>query len=210
MDEIGYFELDRVRLAGQDWGAFAGFLACVNAPERISHYLAAAMPHLWPSREVGVGERLSGLARASYMLWLASPVVGRQTMQRLPAFVRTMIVRGAAADNREGLYSAGDLAVFTEQWAEPERAAATVRVYRTFLGRELPALTRGDFAGVRMEQPAILLLGEEDPVVRPKALLGDVPDAPNLEVRILPGVGHWIQEEAPEQMLAAMEELFSR
>ncbi len=204
---LDVLEIERTKLVGQDWGAMAGFLACVRAPERISHYVAAAMTHLWPSGDVSVADRLSGLARISFMFWIATPVLGRQTVRRVPAFVRTLITQGAG---RKDLYSAEELAVYTEQWAEPERAAATVGVYRTFLGKEFPALGRGEFRDVTMEQPSFLLLGERDPVMRPKTLLGPVANAPNLEVRVLPGIGHWIQEEAPEEMLAALEELSGR
>ncbi|MDQ4048476.1 MAG: alpha/beta hydrolase, partial [Actinomycetota bacterium] len=37
LDALG---LERVRLVGHDWGGFAGFLACLRAPERFSHLVA--------------------------------------------------------------------------------------------------------------------------------------------------------------------------
>src|SRR5262249_7719435 len=36
---IDELRLERVRLVGHDWGAFAGFLACLAAPERFSAFL---------------------------------------------------------------------------------------------------------------------------------------------------------------------------
>jgi pimeloyl-ACP methyl ester carboxylesterase len=42
---LDQLELDRVRLIGHDVGGFVGFLTCLKAPERVSHYLALNTGH---------------------------------------------------------------------------------------------------------------------------------------------------------------------
>lgn len=204
LDVLG---LERVRLGGQDWGGFVGFLLCITVPERVSHLAAAGISHLWVRGEGGIGERLRLLSRIWYMLLLASPLLGPALVQRLPALMRLVIVKGAA-DPRA--WTPAELEVFVEQWSEPARAAATARLYRSFLTTEARAIAAGKYAGRVMEQPATLLVGDRDPVIEADALRGAEANAPRLQIRELAGVGHWIQEEAPEAMLGAMLELYAR
>ena len=202
---LDMLELDRVRLAGHDWGGFTGFLVCIDAPERVSHYAVAGMSHLWPQGDPGIAERLKLLSRVWYMLLIASPVLGRQVMQRVPAFSRNAMLKSAAkrAWDRE------EIETFVAQWSEPDRAAACVGIYRSFLTKELPQLSSGAFADRRMEIPARLFVGTEDPVVEAENLRGFEGNAPRMQLEVLEGVGHWVPEEAPEQMLAGMLELYA-
>lgn len=204
LDTLG---LERVRLGGQDWGGLIGFILCVTAPERVTHLLAAGISHPWARPAGGAFGPLRALTRLWYMVPLASPLLGRQLVQRLPALTRTAILR-AAAD--PATWTEAELDVFVAQWAEPERAAAASSLYRAFVTRELPAIVRGSYRDRVMEQPAILLLGDHDPVIEAEPLRHAGSNAPNLEIRELAGVGHWVPEEAPEETLAAMLELYSR
>jgi pimeloyl-ACP methyl ester carboxylesterase len=202
---LDHLELDRVRLAGHDWGGFTGFLVATEAPERVSHYAAAGISHLWPQGDPGIGERLKLLSKVWYMLLIASPVVGRQVIQRVPAFVRNAMRKSAA----KPAWNGEEIETFVAQWREPERAAACVGVYRSFLTKELPQLSSGAFADRRMEIPARLFVGTEDPVIDPESLQGFEANAPRMQLEVLEGVGHWVPEEAPEQMLAGMLELYA-
>lgn len=204
LDALG---LERVRLGGHDWGGFVGFLLCASAPERVTHLLAAGISHPWVRPAGGPFERIRGLTRLWYMFVLGAPLLGRQLMQRVPRLPRAAITLAAGDPTA---WTTAELDVFVDQWSEGERAAATSRLYRSFLTRELPAIARGSYRDQVMEQPAILLVGDRDPVIEAKTLRGAGSNAPNLDVRELAGVGHWVPEEAPEATLAAMLELYTR
>jgi len=202
-------ELDRVRLAGHDWGGFAGFLLCLNAPERISHFAVAGMSHLWvrpPERSLGAVAKQA--RRLSYMALLSAPVVGGQVVQRVPAFTRAVFRASAAHPSRT--WTDEELDHYVAQWSEPDRAAATVAVYRSFLTRELRDLATGGFRDRVMEQPAVLFCGGAEPVIRPDQLGGYEHNAPNLRIEIVGDAGHWLPEEAPEALLEGMLELYER
>jgi pimeloyl-ACP methyl ester carboxylesterase len=70
-------------------------------------------------------------------------------------------------------------------------------MYRSFLTRDLPAAARGRFAGKRLGVPTRLLAGAGD-LVTVGLKPGPVPRQPNLEVEVVPGVGHWIPEQRPD------------
>ncbi len=204
LDELG---LERVRLAGHDWGGFAGFLICVDAPERVSHYAAAGISHLWVAPEPGLRAKLDAARRLTYMALIASPGAGGQIMQRVPAFVRTALRKSAADPDRTWTPEALDH--YVDQWREPDRAAASVGIYRSFLTKELGQLASGGFKDRSMSTPSILFVGTADPVIRADSLRGFEANAPNLRLEIVEGAGHWLPEEAPDALLEGMLSLYA-
>lgn len=198
--------IDRFRLAGHDWGGMVGFHVCLEAPDRVTHYAAAGISHLWVrADEASLLERFLLLARLWYQFVIASPLLGRQVIQRVPLFLRQVF---SQAHEQPGTFTADDLESFVSQWAEPARARASVQVYRTFLTREFIPIARGAFDDRVLSQPILMLIGAGDPVITLENLEGAEANLPNLELRGLDDVGHFVPEEAPEEMLAAMHELF--
>ena len=206
LDALG---LERVRLAGHDWGGFAGFLVCLDAPERVSHYAVAGMSHLWvepPERSVGAIFKQA--RRLAYMALIAAPLLGKQVVQRVPAFTRTVFK--ASSFDAAATWTDQERDQYVTQWSEPDRAAATVAVYRSFLTKELRELASGAYRDRILEQPTVLFCGVADPVIRADEMGGYERNAPNMRIEIVENAGHWLPEEAPETMLEGMLELYAR
>lgn len=203
LDALG---LQRVRLAGHDWGGFVGFLLCIEHPERISHFVAAGIVHPWTRPQPGFAGLIKNLRRISYMALISSPILGKQVVRRVPAFVRT-VMRVSAMD-AERTWTDAELEAFVSQWREPDRAAACVALYRSFLTREMRGIASGQYRSDRIEIPVVLLAGVADPVIRPENLGGFEANAPRMRVEAVADAGHWVPEEAPEAMLAAMLDLY--
>jgi len=53
-------EIDRVRLAGHDWGGLAGYLLALRHPERVQRYLALNIVHPWLRIRPGLLLRTGG------------------------------------------------------------------------------------------------------------------------------------------------------
>ncbi|HET6830427.1 MAG TPA: alpha/beta hydrolase [Solirubrobacterales bacterium] len=203
LDALGH---ERVRLAGHDWGGFCGFLVCLEAPERVSHFAVAGMSHPWVEPERGAGAAVKQLRRLAYMALIALPLVGGQVVRRVPAFTRT-VFRASAMDP-DRTWSDAEMDAFVSQWSEPDRAAATVALYRTFLTRELREIASGAYRDRVLETPCVQFVGVADPVIRPDQQRGHDANAPNLRLEVVPDAGHWLPEEAPDAMLAGMLELY--
>lgn len=204
MDVLG---LERVRLAGHDWGGFTGFLLCLDAPERFSHFAAAGIGHPWVQREPGVAAALKLARRLAYMVLIASPLLGRQVVQRVPAFTRT-VFRASSVDP-DRTWSEAELGAFVSQWAEPDRARACVSLYRSFLTRELREIASGSFSDRILRQPCVQFVGVADPVIRPDQQGGAEANAPLMRMEVVPDAGHWLPEEAPEFLAERMIALFA-
>jgi pimeloyl-ACP methyl ester carboxylesterase len=190
-DTLGLMDalsLDRVRLIAHDWGGFAGFLLCLNAPERIQGFLVMNTGHPWA--EVG-GKELLRIYRLWYQFVLSTPILG-------PAVTRPLVntTYRVAVNNQRVTRQEWDQ--FVEQFREPARKHATVAIYRSFLLRELPAIGRGRYRDRRLTVPTLFLLGEGDPVIQPEMIESALPHADDMTLETVPGTGHFIADEMPE------------
>jgi pimeloyl-ACP methyl ester carboxylesterase len=195
-------ELDQVDLVGHDWGGYAGFLLCLDVPERIRHYLALGIVHPWfePPKPSP-----AALQRTAYQFLLASPFVGESVLRFLPGFVKLALRRGAHPDMR---WSEEELDCYAESFRSRDHALASSHVYRSFLTRELPRLKKGHYRSRRSSVPTRILAGEADPVIRADILAGFEPYADDMSVEEIGGCGHFIAEERPELVIERARELF--
>jgi pimeloyl-ACP methyl ester carboxylesterase len=200
LDALG---VGRAGLVAHDWGAYAGVLACLRAPERFRALLALSI--VPPTGDPPPRAALEAW-RLAYQLVLAAPVAGPALLRASPALVARAVAGGAT--RREHLDDATCRA-YGRVLQEPARARASSLLYRTFVTRELPAVAAGRYRGARLRVPTLLLSGADDPAVRPVMLQGASVRADALRVRIVDGCGHFLPEERPELVLAAARELLA-
>jgi pimeloyl-ACP methyl ester carboxylesterase len=197
---IDVLELDVVGLVGHDWGGWTGFLAALRAPARFSGLLALGIVH--PFQQPTLAKMLQAW-RGAYQLVLAAPVIGQAMLRASPEFVAAAIsmatVRGEANSDAERRF-------YGEVFQHPARARAATQLYRTFLLRELPRL--GRYQSQRLRVPTRLLIGDGDPIGSPAMLAGWQSHADDMAVEVLPGAGHFLPEEAPAEVAAAVDAVF--
>jgi pimeloyl-ACP methyl ester carboxylesterase len=194
-------ELDRVDLIAHDWGAWIGFMLCLDHPERFAHYLALNIYTPWP--EPPSPRILAVTARLWYQVALATPILGRWLI-RDTSFVRRLITAGAVRQ----AWTDEDLEAFTAPLRVPERAEASVRLYRTFLLHELLPFVRGQFLGRRLTVPTLLLHGTRDLAIDYRALGQWRSHADQMEVELREDSGHFIAEELPDLVVERARALF--
>lgn len=183
--------LERVRVISHDWGAYVSFLMALEHPERIERLVALDMVPPWPAAARRPPAAL--LQMLAYQGPVATPVLGPLTMTLSPVPVRTLIRKGSGRRKR---WSDDELDVYADVLREPARAKASSALYRTFLTRELPG-TRSRQNPERLDVPTLLLMGGASLL---RALLAPI-SVENLEVREIEGAGHFLAEEAPEELL---------
>jgi pimeloyl-ACP methyl ester carboxylesterase len=183
LDELA---LDRVDLVGHDWGGWIGFLLALRRPERIGRFVALSIMPPWPS---GGLRGLLEAWRIAYQIPLALPQVGRRMVEHSLA----RLVLRTASD----AFSEGEIEAFTER-LKGERARASELLYRTFLLREALPVFAGRYAGLPLEVPTLLLVGERDAVIPTRAVREQAARADALELELVPETGHFIVDEKPE------------
>jgi pimeloyl-ACP methyl ester carboxylesterase len=201
LDELG---VDQFKLVGHDWGAFAGFLMALRQPGRVERLLALSIIHPWIRRDGGPVQAVKAILGASYQFVLASPVVGRQVVQRTP-LIKIALGRGSSRYD----WPAEVRAAYADRWRDPARAAATSAIYRAFLLRELPALVSGRYRDTRLTVPTVLLYGTGDPVITPERQKGWEEHADDMRVGKIDG-GHFLPDEQPAVVAEQALALFAR
>jgi pimeloyl-ACP methyl ester carboxylesterase len=198
LDALG---IDRVKLVGHDWGGWIGFLLCLRAPERFDRFLALGITHPWQS--LGGGWR--DLPRFWYQQVIITPGLG-YALHRTGLFVRAALRSGPAG---ESAFDEVALSSFADNLAEPARARACVRLYRSFNFRELLPVIRGRYMSQRLTVPTRLIIGTEDAVLSTRLVTGWEAHADDMSVEIIPGCGHFIADERPDLVAAEARALFA-
>jgi pimeloyl-ACP methyl ester carboxylesterase len=196
-------DIEQTDLVAHDWGAWIGFRLCLDHPERFKHYLALNMYTPWP---VKPPRGASTILRLWYQLLIAMPGLG-STLIRRTDFVKRLIASGAVHPDA---WTDADLEAFAGVLREPARARASVRLYRTFLTRELLPYARGQFNGRRLTVPTRILHGKRDLAVAHRFLGNWRAHADDMDVELRDDSGHFIQEELPELVAERARALFSR
>ena len=200
LELLDVLEIERARLLGHDWGGWVSWLLALEHPERVERLATLDILPPWPGRRSP--SRLAGLvAFASYQVVVASPIFGARAL-RSRGFIHGIIRTGSGSLIE---WSEEELDAYAEQFHEPGKAEASVAVYRTWLTRELPALVRGVYAPRELTVEALVIMGERSPLKRAVGL----PD-PRAMMRVeeIPGAGHFLAEEAPEEVLAEVLPFF--
>lgn len=192
-----------VRLAAHDWGGPVAFILLLRHPELVTGFCgfntiapwlaldARTLRHAWrfyyqfPMLAPGLGPRLLGSPRQRYLRWLMRWVGG-----------------GYA-------WSGPDTEIYLERMREPARALAGSRWYRSFQAREALAWLRGEYADARVTVPVRWVTGLEDPVIMPVLHRGYAAHVSDLGFEEVPGVGHWIIEQAPDLVLDRLRRFLS-
>jgi pimeloyl-ACP methyl ester carboxylesterase len=180
-------QIESAKVIGHDWGGWTAFLLGLEHDDRIERMVVCNAPHPWPRLQ----RRLALESwRSWYALANATPLLGRRLLEsgRMPKLILGGGNVGDPFPQPE---------VYVEQFREPARAEAAMKLYRYYL-RAFAATLRGAYRRQRLRVPTLLLFGEQDRYVTPKLLPGFEPYAEHLEVELVPGSGHFLVDEKPQ------------
>jgi epoxide hydrolase 4 len=93
------------------------------------------------------------------------------------------------------------LQTYADAALRPGAITAMVNYYRALL-RHRDVVQLGDG---RVDVPTLMIWGEEDSALNIRCTEGTEAWVPRLELHRLPGVSHWVQQEAPEKVNAILE-----
>src|SRR3954469_10186394 len=179
--------IDTVTILSHDWGGYASFLLAMDHPERVAGLTALDIPPPWPP-PVRPATALMP-AMLSYQVPIVTPGVGYR-LHRNGQLVKAVLRLGAG---KNFAFSDEEVRAFTEPLREPARARASVACYRTLLLHEIGR------TGRRPEDlvvPTTLIFADGlfYKVSRPEP-------TPSLRVEMIPGTGHFLAEQAPDEVL---------
>lgn len=194
--------LDRAVIVGHDWGGWMAFRLMEAHPERVAGGAGLAIVPPW----LDAWAVARNARNWSYTVPMA---VAGPRIAADPAKVRWMVeVTTAVKDAWTTPDGEAAMASYLERIARPEARAMTQALYRGLLGWELRRSIVGPYSGRRGRLPveATVLLGEHEAISKPEQWWKRT-RAGELRLRRLPGVGHWMAEEAPDATAEVLAEV---
>jgi pimeloyl-ACP methyl ester carboxylesterase len=226
LDALG---LETAVIAGHDWGAPVAWTAAMMRPDRFRAVIALSVPY----RPRGLVPPTSAMPRRDdavfYQLYFQAPGRAEADLQADPR--RSLLKIFAASSGGSGRdvsqiamvradrpYLAGNAVPPPPSWlGEAELDFYTTEYTRTGFAGGLNWYRNIDrnwellapYAGAKIAVPALYVAGEEDLVLAfpgSDRVLARLPDhVPRLQGPVLlPGCGHWTQQERPAEVSDAM------
>ena len=189
---------EEVTLIAHDWGAIIAWHFAINKVRPLTRLVIMNVPHPQCARREL--KHWHQLKKSWYIFFFQLPrlpewLLGRNGAERVKrAFSRMAIDKSRFPEE--------DLQVYADAASRPGALRSMINYYRALL-RTPDARQIGDG---RVDIPTLMIWGEEDSAIDIRCTEGTNEWVPDLELHRLPGVSHWVQQEAPEQVNAILRE----
>jgi pimeloyl-ACP methyl ester carboxylesterase len=188
-------------IVGHDWGGVVAWRFAMDYPEAVQRLVVMNAPHPAAyARELREGweQRLKSWYALFFQIpWLPETLLGFSPRATARLFFERTV-------EREGAFSEEELAYMATALAQPGALRTMINWYRAALRR------RELYSARTIESPTLLIWGEEDPALT-KALTYDLTGwVPHLRVRYVLNCGHWVQNEAPDEVNAELRDFLAR
>lgn len=197
-DAAGLFDALGARqrlLIGHDWGGIVAWASAIRQATPLDGLVIVNAPHPAVFDRVirsGWRQRL----RSWYVLFFQLPWLPELAMTRDHAAAVGDALRDSAC--RADTFPPEMLAHYRDNAAAPGAMTAMLNYYRANLN--IAAMAEGKAVGA----PTLLIWGERDHALGPELIAPTVGYVSDLAIRRLPEVSHWVPEEAPAEVDAAL------
>lgn len=205
---IDHFGAKQAAIVGHDWGAGVAWAVVQKHPERVSKLAVLQVPILAAWR---ANLTFRQLLRSWYMFFfqirgLPEWLISRQDFRTIE---RTFTERVAQKNS----FTGDDVARYKEAARQPGALTGAINYYRAnVFDRFFSRSGKGETGKTdrRVRVPTLFIYGEQDFAILPATVRGQEKyiDAYYREVRI-PESGHWVQNEAPAKVNAALLEFLT-
>ena len=196
MGLIRAFGHEKAVVAGHDWGAIILWNFALEYPDALTKIIALNVSFM-PRGPKPPLEMLTD-ARFDYIRFFQPPGVAEAAIEPdIDGFTRTAFLNNAS---KKDFITEEELKVFADGFRGPGGITPALEYYRNFNHNwEITA----HHAGKQVTAPALMLLAEKDPVVRPEMADSIAKSVPHVTVKRI-DCGHWTQQEAPGETTRAM------
>lgn len=184
-----------VVLVGHDWGAAVAWFFAMRAPRPIDRLVILNVPH--PAIFLDVVRRSwRQLGKSWYMLAFQVPGLAERVLGMDEGRALMRALEKSACDPT--CFSNDEREAYVGQARDPAALAAMLNWYR--------AAARGGMAEQialgfpTIDVPTLVVWGEEDTALAKETTYGTKRFASDLRIVYLPGVSHWVVQEAPERV----------
>ena len=193
----------KLTLVAHDWGGAIAWLFAINRARPVERLVVMNLPHPkcfaaalrhWPQKK-----------RSWYIAFFQLPWLPERWLLANDAAGIRRAFKGMAIDKSR--FPDDVLDVYARAAQRPGAATAMVNWYRAAARNRAGLALSNDG---RVEVPTLIVWGEEDAALGLETLDGTEHYVPDLTIRRLPRVSHWVQQEAPEKVNAILREWLPR
>lgn len=201
---VHHFRQTSAVIVGHDWGAAVAWAVAQWHPNYVRKLAALQVP---PPAAWAANLTFNQLLRSWYMLFFQLPrvpewLIGRDDFRALErSFKTTTAHAGAISDT--------DIEVYKAALRDPRALTAALNYYRAN-ALQLFRRPARDAPPPRVHVPTLFIYGEKDFAIVPETVR-DVARhvaAPYRELRLAHS-GHWVQQEAPAEVNAALQDFIA-
>lgn len=187
-------------LLAHDWGAAVAWAFAIKQTRPLAKLVIMNVPH--PAAMAAQGRSLAQLKKSWYMFFFQIPWLPEALLGRLAA--KGVGDAIANTSNDPSMFPEEVLDVYRTNAAQPGALTAMINWYRAaFRFKGMKDYTGLDVAII--DTPTLIVWGEEDVALGKELTFGTDKFVNDLTVRYLPGVSHWVQQEAPDTVNAMVE-----
>jgi epoxide hydrolase 4 len=189
-------------LVGHDWGGIIAWAFAGTYPEKLKKLIILNAPH--PRIYLQRAWRPPQLLRSWYILFFQLPFLPERLLMAGDFALLRRIFRCMPV--QPSTFSPAEIDGYIAALAAPGALRAALNYYRANLpGRAVVKASRASIAA-----ETLVIWGERDQALGMGLLKGLEEMVPRVRVHRLPEVGHWVQEEAPQQVNDLLVEFLLR
>ena len=190
-----------VTLVGHDWGGAVAWAAALVRARPIERLMVMNLPH--PTRFAEGLRTLKQLRRSWYIFAFQIPRLAEYVLGRDDAKAVGDMFHAVAVDKSR--FPDEVLEVFRHNARQPGALTAMLNWYRAMLRPGASYVKDVLESPPILDTPTLMVWGERDPALGKELTYGTERLVRDLTIRYLPGVSHWVQQEAPEAVNTIVE-----
>ena len=192
----------QVTLIAHDWGALVAWHFAIRKLRPLANLVILNVPHPKCSeREI---RKWRQLRKSWYIFFFQLPWLPERLLARAKAQPIVEAFRGSAIN--KPLFTDDALRPYREAALDPGALTAMLNYYRALL-RTPDVRETGDGT---IDVPTLVLWGEKDIAIDIHTLDGLEDYVADLTIRRFPDASHWVQQDVPEQVNAALKAWLER
>ena len=182
-----------VVVIGHDWGGALAWNLAMYAPVLVKRMVILNAPH--PACFIRELKRFGQLIKSWYILFFQFPFLPESLLRLGNArAISSLLCR---TSSQQSVFSPEDLDAYRQNAMREGGLTAMLNWYRAlFRGGAIRRFGRMTIP--KIEVPTLFLWGDADKFLSLRTTVATNQYVTNLTFHVLPGVSHWIQEEAPE------------
>ena len=189
LDQLG---IAKARVVGHDWGAVAGWMLCMQAPQRIEQYVTLSVGHPAAIARAGLMQTL----RSSYMMWFLVPGLAERALMASDFYLMQRFTTDRA-----------QVGHWKRSFREPSRMTAALNYYRANVPRAIALATRH----TPVQVPVMGIWSSRDPALGETQMRDSSRYvAERFRYERIEGADHWLQVTAFEQVNALLLDFFAK